>query len=141
MPPHDHPDSGTPSDWLRRARSSFALAQVAKPDATCWEELCFQAQQGAEKAIKAVMLHRDVRFSYVHDLGRLLSELEAGGHPVPDEVKGCVTITPYAFQTRYPGDYEPVTEADYRRALEQTEKVLAWAAEIVEGEHEHGNRT
>jgi HEPN domain-containing protein len=78
VPPHDDTDSGTPADWLRRAHSSYALAQVAKPEATCWEDLCFQAQQAAEKAIKAVMLHRDVRFAYVHDLGRLLAELEEG---------------------------------------------------------------
>ena len=39
------------------------------------EDLCFDAQQAAEKAIKAVMLQRNVEFPYVHDLGRLLSLL------------------------------------------------------------------
>jgi HEPN domain-containing protein len=29
--------------------------------------------------------------------------------------------------TRYPGPYEPVTEADYRRAVEMAEAVVAWA--------------
>ncbi len=132
VPPEIAP--GSSAEWWQRARSSYALACAAKPVETCWEDLCFQAQQAAEKAIKAVMLHKDVRFPYVHDLGRLLSELERGGFAVPDPVKACVSITPYAFLTRYPGDYEPVTEEDYRKAIEQAGAVLDWAVELVDRE-------
>jgi len=126
-------EPGSPAEWLQRARSNYALACAAKPAETCWEDLCFQAQQAAEKAIKAVMLHKGVRFPYVHDLANLLTELERGGFAVPESVKACASITPYAFQTRYPGDYEPAKEADYRRAVDQARTVLEWAARIVEG--------
>jgi len=131
VPPRDELVPGSPQDWLRRARSSYALACVSKPDDTCWEELCFQAQQAAEKAIKAIMLHYDIRFPYVHDLGALLDAFEKSGHDVSAKVKECVDLTPYAFQTRYPGEYEPVTEPDYRRALSQAQAVLDWAAKII----------
>jgi hypothetical protein len=46
-------------------------------------------------------------------------------------VRECVDLTPYAFQTRYPGDYEPVTEDDYRRAMKQAGAVLDWAAKSI----------
>lgn len=131
MPP-ERIEPGSSAEWLQRARSSYALACVSKPEETCWEDLCFQAQQAAEKAIKAVMLHKNVRFPYVHDLAQLLAELERDGLPVPESVKACVSITPYAFQTRYPGDYEPVTEPDYRKAIEKTGTVLEWAAGLIE---------
>jgi predicted nucleotidyltransferase len=33
------------------------------------EDLCFNAQQAAEKAIKALLIAHGVRFPYVHDIG------------------------------------------------------------------------
>jgi hypothetical protein len=37
------------------------------------EDLCFDAQQAAEKAIKAVFIRRGERFPFVHDLDDLLN--------------------------------------------------------------------
>jgi hypothetical protein len=36
---------------------------------------CFDAQQAAEKAIKAVFMAQGLAFPYIHDLGRLLTVL------------------------------------------------------------------
>ena len=134
MPSRNELPHGSPRDWLRRARSSCAYARISNPEEVCWEEPCFQAQQAAEKAIKGLMLHFDVRFPYVHDLGLLLDEFEKGGITIPDDVRECVDLTPYAFQTRYPGDYEPVTEEDYHRAIEQANAVVDWVSRIIESD-------
>ncbi len=53
---------GTPADWLARAKSNLALAKTPKPDDVYWEDLCFNLQQAAEKAMKAVLLHQDVNY-------------------------------------------------------------------------------
>lgn len=53
MPP-ERQMPGSPDDWLRRARSDLALAKVPLPEGALYEDLCFHAQQAAEKAIKAV---------------------------------------------------------------------------------------
>ena len=68
FPPDD------PREWLNRARSNIAIAKNRVPEAYL-EDLCFEAQQASEKAIKAVMISRDIGFPYVHDLGVLLSIL------------------------------------------------------------------
>jgi HEPN domain-containing protein len=52
MPKPDHVPVGIPEDWLRRARSNLARASTAKTDEIMWEDLCFDAQQAAEKALK-----------------------------------------------------------------------------------------
>jgi HEPN domain-containing protein len=56
-------DPSGPHEWLRRARSNFAraAAEPANPDILL-EDLCFDAQQTAEKAIKAVLVHRAIGF-------------------------------------------------------------------------------
>ena len=66
-----NPKRYPPSDareWINRARSSLALAQNRIPSAYL-EDLCFQAQQAAEKALKAVLVSKNIEFPYVHDLG------------------------------------------------------------------------
>src|SRR5436190_14950337 len=68
------------NEWLNRVRSSLTLAceSAALPD-TYLEDLCFGAQQAAEKAIKAVLLHLGVGFPSVHDLSLLLTRVEQAG--------------------------------------------------------------
>src|SRR2546425_7769613 len=70
MPPERFPPDD-PREWLNRARSKRARARAKIPDAYL-EDLCFDAQQAAEKAIKAVLLKKGGAFPYVPDLARLL---------------------------------------------------------------------
>ena len=64
LPERFAPDD--PREWMNRARSNLAMAKSRVPGAYL-EDLCFQAQQAAEKAIKAMMIMRDIDFPYVHD--------------------------------------------------------------------------
>lgn len=68
-PPED------PREWLNRARSNVLLA-LAQGEGIYLEDLCFNAQQTVEKAIKAVLMQRAVEFPYVHDLTQLLTLLD-----------------------------------------------------------------
>lgn len=52
--PTERPMPGSPAEWLARARGDLALARVPLPAGGFYEDLCFHAQQAAEKAIKAV---------------------------------------------------------------------------------------
>ena len=126
-----HPERFPPDDpreWMNRARSNLALA-TNRVSGAYLEDLCFEAQQAAEKAIKAVMIKRDIEFPYVHDLGRLLSMLEIIDEPIPEEVQQAATLTKYAWEGRYPGVMEPVSEHDYTEAILLAEVVVRWAEE------------
>ncbi len=67
--------SDDPREWLNRARSNLLRAKEEVPGVYL-EDLCFDAQQAAEKAIKGVLLARGIDFPYIHDLARLLTLLE-----------------------------------------------------------------
>ena len=115
---------GSPRDWLRRARSNLALARQPKPPEALWEDLCFDAQQAAEKAVKGVLVSRGIDFPKTHDIGRLLQLLTEGGVEVPGSVRRAPELTAYAWEARYPGDYEPATADVHRRAVELAEVVV-----------------
>ena len=74
--------SEDPREWLNRARSNLLLAS-AQREGIYLEDLCFNAQQAAEKAIKALLIQRDAGFPYVHDIAALLTVLERAGQEVP----------------------------------------------------------
>ena len=136
FPPDD------PREWLNRARSNLARAKggIRIPNVYL-EDLCFDAQQAAEKALKALLLHRGVRFPYVHDLAELVGLLEQAGQEVPGAVREAARLTRYAIVTRYPGLFEPVTSEEYEEALAIAEGVVRWAQEVIEQREEGGLRS
>ena len=115
-----------PREWLNRARSNLAHARNRASEVYL-EDLCFGAQQAAEKAIKAVMLARSIEFPYVHDLNRLLSMLEHAGETIPESVRRAGDLSGYATTTRYHGIDPPVSEQQYLQAVEIAEAVVRWA--------------
>ncbi len=128
-PPERFPPDD-PREWLNRARSNLALAKNRIPGAYL-EDLCFEAQQAAEKSIKAVMVMRNIAFPHVHDLARLVSLIEEAGEAVPEVLLEAERLTIYAVITRYPGAVRPVTEQEYMDAVEITESVVRWAEKIL----------
>ena len=119
-----------PREWLNRARSSLARVRLRHPDVYL-EDLCFDAQQASEKAIKAVLLRYDVAPPHIHDLGRLLTLVEEANIDVPEAVRDADLLTLFAVITRYPSVTEPVTEEQYEAALQTAEVVFHWAETIV----------
>ena len=96
FPPDD------PREWLNRARSNLAQAKAQAPGIYL-EDLCFNAQQAAEKAIKTLLIQRNVEFPYVHDLAQLLTLLERTGQRIPQSIREAERLTQFAIFTRYPG--------------------------------------
>ena len=113
-------------EWISRARSDLALAR-AKGEGIYLEDLCFHAQQAAEKAIKALLIRHRIEFPYVHDLAALLILLEKATGELPDSIRRAARLTRFAVQTRYPGTSPPVQDEVYREALKLAEDVVRWA--------------
>lgn len=129
MPPkHFPPDD--PREWLNRARSNLGRAKAdIRITGIYLEDLCFDAQQAAEKAIKGVLLQLGVRFPYTHDLANLVDLIEERGKSIPKLVRDAGRLTRYAVVTRYPGLAEPVTREDYKKAVKIAEETVRWAEE------------
>lgn len=130
MKPPERFPSDDPREWMNRARSNLVLAKNRVPQAYL-EDLCFDAQQAAEKAIKAVMIAHGIVFPYTHDLARLLTILESHTERIPDAIRRAVQLTRFATHTRYPSVEEPVSEQEYAEAIAIAEAVVRWAEERI----------
>ena len=120
-----------PREWINRAKSNLSLA-TGDVTGVDLEDLCFDTQQCAEKAIKGVFVLRGERFPLIHDLEELLQRLAKNGVKVPKYVWDADELSRFAVVTRYPGMADPVTRREYRRAIRIAEAVLRWAERQVE---------
>lgn len=130
MPRHDHPP-GSVGDWMARAKSDLAIAKAPLPAGAYYEDLCFHAQQAAEKALKALYRQKGWPFRYTHDLDALISGLRHEGIEIPEVVVEADILTRYAWEARYPNVGEPVTQEEYREAVRQAEVVIGWVEEQI----------
>jgi predicted nucleotidyltransferase len=85
------------------------------------ENLCFNAQQAAEKALKAVCLYKK---QDSHSITHLVDILETTGVEVPEQIKFADVLTQYAVQTRYPGPIEEITFEEYQESLAIAARVV-----------------
>ncbi len=113
--------------WLQRARSDLQLGRAAlNARGVLPEDAAFHAQQCAEKALKALLLHLGISFPKTHAIEVLLDLLKSQGASVPKGVDEAFELSEYAVQTRYPGEWEPVTKAEAQKAVERASLVLTW---------------
>jgi HEPN domain-containing protein len=109
--------------WLAYARSDLNAARALLRDPEYFpRQVCFLAQQAAEKAIKAVFVLLDIEFPFTHDLDHLRDLLPEGWR-VKTEFPDLAELTVWAVEARYPGDLPDVVEADVRQSLRTAEAV------------------
>ena len=125
-------DPTDPREWLRRAKSNLARARAPRPSPeVLYEDLCFDAQQAAEKAIKALLVQRSVDFPKTHDLAKLLTLVAEAGVAVAEDIRAAAVLTPFAAGGRYPRQWVDVTHSEYADAVRLAERVVLWAESVI----------
>lgn len=119
--------------WFHRAKSNLARAELGRQTSDIlYEDLCFDAQQAVEKALKGIMAYLEIDIPKTHSIGYLLKLIEESGEvQVPESLKEAAILTDYAVTTRYPGDWEPIDEAEYKRAVSLAQEAYRWALSLT----------
>ena len=121
-----------PREWLSRAKSNLAVAKFAanKPD-ILYEDLCFNCQQAAEKALKALLVFRKIYFPRTHDIAELLTLVCGSGINPPDVILESAKLTGYSVASRYPGLDEPIRKDEFSEAFLIAEQVIEWVSGYI----------
>jgi len=121
--------------WLDRAKSSLAISKNKFDENIFYEDLCFQAQQAVEKALKGLLIFYKVEPERTHNLVLLIKELSKY-ISIPEEINETAILNDYAVQTRYPGDYTPIDEEEYKNVIKIAENCVNW----IEKKHKELSR-
>ncbi|MCX6150892.1 MAG: HEPN domain-containing protein [Ignavibacteriales bacterium] len=114
--------------WLNRAKSNVTIARLnSNKDLIFYEDLCFEAEQAVEKALKALCILFDIKFPRTHNIQHLVELIENINFKFPEELLAIKELTEYSVETRYPGEYESVSEEEYNRAINLSTKFVEFA--------------
>lgn len=90
---------------------------------------CFHCQQSAEKYIKGLLLFLQIDFKKSHDLVYLLELLSL---EIPDDIFDASDyLNEYAVETRYPGDYEEITNNEATKAIGHTKLIKQFILKVA----------
>jgi HEPN domain-containing protein len=118
--------------WLRFAKEDLRMAELALQDGIN-NQVCFHAQQGAEKAIKGLLAFQGVTPPRTHRIADLVSLVKY--NPFDLEVQ---LLDRFYIPTRYPDALPGVLPEglperhDAEQALNTARQVLATATLLVE---------
>jgi HEPN domain-containing protein len=122
--------------WLGQAENDLAFARHAL-DGAFFHQVCFIAQQAAQKALKAAHFAGGARTVLGHSLVGLLERL-IPDHAVLESLRDLAAeLDLYYVPTRYPNGlvegmpYEVFTRTQARRALTAAETILAAVREEI----------
>jgi HEPN domain-containing protein len=104
--------------WVRIAEEDLLTARnmLALGKRSPFPVVAFHSQQCAEKYLKALLTLRSISFPRTHDLLELLRLIPRDAR-VRADPGNAAYLGRFAVETRYPGDDEPVTRADAKRAM------------------------
>lgn len=117
-------------EWIKRAHSCLGIAMMEPTDIICNEDLCFNAQQSAEKALKALLLHQGLEIPKTHSFDIILNKLKER-MILPKELNNVLDLNDYAVFTRYPGDYVPLDDEERKDAVNIAQYVFNWVKENI----------
>ena len=110
MKPRDEVVRRLAGDWLAKAGIDLKVCErLLGEEESLAEAVAFHAQQAAEKALKALLVMRQVEFPKTHDIERLLELASVGDELLAGTLADAGELTPYGVEYRYPGEYEPVS--------------------------------
>lgn len=89
------------------------------------ENIIFLAQQSVEKYIKAVLVHLEIAFPLLHDLGVLVALLP--DDKMPAEGFELMELNPFASVRRYHEGDIPLTKEEIEASLQVARNIAHWA--------------
>jgi HEPN domain-containing protein len=116
-------------ELLRLSESDLAAAQVlAEAKGMRIENSLYFVQQSIEKALKAVLILRNLAVPLVHDLGILVSKIPRDCEP-PFGYE-LQALTDFATIRRYEEGEVVMNQEDLTQALKIGQEMLTWAKEV-----------
>lgn len=121
--PHDPAHEAR--QWIEKAENDRRNAEfVLTMEFHCpTDTICYHCQQCAEKYLKALLAFRGTSFPRTHDV-ILLANLvhDSSLDACSDDLH---LLNRYSVETRYPGDWEPISKSEAAKAVESAARICS----------------
>ncbi len=104
-------------NWLAKAESDLAGAELCLAAGRALDTACFHAQQASEKILKAFLIAHDVDYPHMHDLTKLVDLCGKQDAAFVSLKDAAAQLTPFAVELRYDTEFWPTADMA-RQAVE-----------------------
>ena len=116
--------------WIKKAKSDLKHAKSSlKNKDFDWAQVA--SQQAAEKALKAVCIHKGIGLIKVHELTILARKINAPNRII----EKCALLNPFYTASRYPDVKEKTNkkleETAAKDAIKAAEEIVKWCKELI----------
>lgn len=112
--------------WVTKAEHDLlSVANNLASTEIPWDKVVFDAQQAAEKFLKAFLISRGQLPPKSHDLTKLLDLCVANAPELSQFADDCLFLSPIAFRSRYPGDEAETAREDAERGVQIARRIRA----------------
>lgn len=104
--------------WKQKAQNDWITVEILITSKQCpTETVCFHCQQFVEKLLKALLTLHSIESPKTHDLRRLIQLAEPLIPGLSDLSDDSDKLTVHGVETRYPGEWYPVTLAEMNEVV------------------------
>ncbi len=110
-------------EWQKYAEEDGQIVEIALREGGPPNQICFHAQQMAEKYLKGFLVFSGKRFEKRHQLDFLLGlcrDVDLSFQDITEEVQ---YLADYYVETRYPGDIPDFSVEECRKAFEAAGRI------------------
>ena len=118
-----------------RIRVDLSLEMALQAEEPLWDQVCFHAQQAAEKSLKALLVSLERDVPRTHDLVFLLDSARDAGAELVGLDEDTATLTQYGVSPRYPTFLAQETKEDANGALRAAKRVMEATRTAMDAPH------
>jgi HEPN domain-containing protein len=122
-------------DWLQQAERDLEVAKW-NLKGKFYEWACFNCQQSAEKALKALYQHLNLE-AWGHSVSKLMNDLPKKVRPPKSVIAKAIRLDRFYIPTRYPNDLPSgapmayFTEMDAKEAVKYAEEIIRYCKDKI----------
>lgn len=110
-------------EWFKYADEDSQMAEIAMKENGPPNQICFHAQQKAEKYLKGFLEFHGTRFEKQHQLPYLLEMAEVVDESLSELEEDIFLLNRFYIETRYPGNIPEFSIKEARGAVEAADRV------------------
>jgi len=118
-------------EWKRYAEEDRQMAEIAIRASGPANQICFHAQQMAEKYLKGFLMFSRKRFKKTHQLRYLLDICEEVNASFQELRVDVIYLTQFYIETRYPGDIPDFSTHECKEAFQAALRIKEFILEKV----------
>ena len=112
-------------EWLSYAKDDLYAAEhfFKTMEIPVYRVVCFNAQQSAEKYLKAYQIYFELEIIKTHSLETLIESIKQFDEEITQLENDSILLTKYSVKYRYPDDFVDLTNEDAKDSIKIAKQI------------------